>query len=52
MAKAHSESSEDFEFIETPAAPAVVPPENYGVRTTSVCDSGSNGLFLGDYLFL
>jgi hypothetical protein len=37
MSKSVSESSEDFEFIETPAAPTPVPPaENYGVRTTSV----------------
>jgi hypothetical protein len=45
MARTHSESSEDFEFIETPAAPAVVPPpENCGVRTTSVCDLVSTQL--------
>ncbi|KAL9618374.1 MAG: hypothetical protein Q9160_006882 [Pyrenula sp. 1 TL-2023] len=36
MAKSSSESSDDFEFIETPAAPTPVPPaENCGVRTTS-----------------
>ncbi|RMZ78464.1 hypothetical protein DV737_g3909, partial [Chaetothyriales sp. CBS 132003] len=36
MAKTHSESSEDFEFIETPAAPAQLPPaEDCGVPTTS-----------------
>ena len=39
MAKPRSEASDDFEFIETPAAPTPVPPaENYGVRTTSVGD--------------
>ena len=37
MSKSHSESSEDFEFIETPAAPTPTPPEeDCGVRTTSV----------------
>jgi hypothetical protein len=37
MSNSHSESSEDFEFIETPAAPTPVPPvEDCGVRTTSV----------------
>jgi hypothetical protein len=37
MPKSRSESSEDFEFIETPAAPTPVPPvEDCGVRTTSV----------------
>lgn len=37
MTKPASESSEDFEYIETPAAPTPVPPtENYGVRTTTV----------------
>jgi hypothetical protein len=37
MAKTQSESSDDFEFIETPAAPIPVPPsEDCGVRTTSV----------------
>ena len=37
MSKPGSEASEDFEFIETPAAPAPTPPiENYGVRTTTV----------------
>ncbi|KAI1916589.1 Sphingolipid C9-methyltransferase 2 [Ophidiomyces ophidiicola] len=36
MARAHSESSDDFEFIETPAAPCESPsPGNCGVRTTS-----------------
>ncbi|KAK4696612.1 sphingolipid C9-methyltransferase, partial [Lecanoromycetidae sp. Uapishka_2] len=31
-----SEVSEDFEFVETPAAPTPVPPpEDYGVRTTT-----------------
>ncbi|EEH18675.2 hypothetical protein PABG_07735 [Paracoccidioides brasiliensis Pb03] len=36
MARTHSESSEDFEFIETPAAPTQSPPsESSGVRTTS-----------------
>ncbi|KAK5213830.1 hypothetical protein LTR47_008967 [Exophiala xenobiotica] len=35
MAKSHSESSEDFEFIETPAAPTPQPAaETCGVRTT------------------
>jgi sphingolipid C9-methyltransferase len=37
MSKSASETSEEFEFIETPRAPTPVPPEeNYGVRTTSV----------------
>lgn len=37
MAKTHSESSEDFEFIETPTAtPPQIPIADYGVRTTSV----------------
>lgn len=37
MSKNGSEVSEDFEFIETPAAPTPVPPpEDYGVRTTTV----------------
>lgn len=37
MAKSHSESSEDFEFIETPAAPTPQPAaETCGVRTTAV----------------
>ena len=37
MSKSGSEVSEDFEFIETPAAPTPTPPaENYGVRTTTV----------------
>ncbi|KAI9818208.1 MAG: Sphingolipid C9-methyltransferase 2 [Pycnora praestabilis] len=36
MSEARSTSSDDFEFIETPAAPSPAPPaENYGVRTTS-----------------
>ncbi|KIX09546.1 uncharacterized protein Z518_00626 [Rhinocladiella mackenziei CBS 650.93] len=36
MANAHSGPSEDFEFIETPAAPSPQPPAvNCGVRTTS-----------------
>ncbi|ERF77137.1 hypothetical protein EPUS_07678 [Endocarpon pusillum Z07020] len=36
MSKSHSEASDDFEFIETPAAPTPTPPtEDYGVRTTS-----------------
>jgi hypothetical protein len=44
MAKAHSESSDDFEFIETPAAPTPQPPaENCGVRTTSVSELQSGG---------
>ena len=50
MPKSGSEVSDDFEFIETPAAPASVPPpEDYGVRTTTVspvltapCDSQMN----------
>ena len=38
MSKTQSESSDDFEFIETPAAPtSQPPPEDCGVRTTSVC---------------
>jgi hypothetical protein len=37
MSKTHSEVSDDFEFIETPAAPTPTPPvEDCGVRTTSV----------------
>lgn len=37
MPKSGSEVSDDFEFIETPAAPtSVPPPEDYGVRTTTV----------------
>ena len=37
MPKSGSEVSDDFEFIETPAAPSPVPlPEDYGVRTTTV----------------
>ncbi|WEW60028.1 Sphingolipid C9-methyltransferase 2 [Emydomyces testavorans] len=37
MARTHSESSDDFEFIETPAAPCQSPSiGNCGVRTTSV----------------
>ena len=37
MPKSGSEVSDDFEFIETPAAPTPVPPpEDYGVRTTTV----------------
>lgn len=37
MPKSGSEVSEDFEFIETPAAPTpVAPAEDYGVRTTTV----------------
>ncbi|KAL9076744.1 MAG: hypothetical protein Q9161_000729 [Pseudevernia consocians] len=36
MPKSGSEVSDDFEFIETPAAPSPVPPpEDYGVRTTT-----------------
>ncbi|MCJ1408604.1 Sphingolipid C9-methyltransferase 2 [Ptychographa xylographoides] len=36
MSKSVSDTSEDFEFIETPAAPTPVPPpEHYGVRTTT-----------------
>jgi cyclopropane-fatty-acyl-phospholipid synthase len=36
MARTHSESSEDFEFIETPAAPAATPPpEDCGVKRTN-----------------
>ena len=29
-------SESDFDFIETPKAPAYVKPEDYGVKTTSV----------------
>ncbi len=37
MPTSESEVSDDFEFIETPAAPSPVPPpEDYGVRTTTV----------------
>ena len=37
MPNSGSEVSDDFEFIETPAAPTPVPPpEDYGVRTTTV----------------
>lgn len=37
MPQSGSEVSDDFEFIETPAAPTPVPPpEDYGVRTTTV----------------
>ena len=37
MSKPVSEASEDFEFIETPAAPTPASPaEDYGVRMTSV----------------
>ena len=40
MPKSGSEVSDDFEFIETPAAPnPVAPPEDYGVRTTTVSTS-------------
>ena len=43
MAKSQSESSDDFEFIETPAAPTPQPPaEDCGVRTTSVGRAGYN----------
>ncbi|KAI4161828.1 MAG: hypothetical protein LQ342_004519 [Letrouitia transgressa] len=36
MSKSVSETSDEFEFIETPAAPTPVPPaEDYGVRTTA-----------------
>ncbi|MCJ1377389.1 Sphingolipid C9-methyltransferase 2 [Xylographa soralifera] len=36
MSKSVSEASEDFEFIETPAAPTPAPvAEDYGVRTTN-----------------
>lgn len=39
-----SEVSDDFEFIETPAAPTPLPPpEDYGVRTTTVSSNDSNG---------
>jgi hypothetical protein len=45
MSKTHSETSEDFEFIETPAAPTPVPPvEDCGVRTTSVSRDMLNDL--------
>jgi hypothetical protein len=37
MSKTHSETSEDFEYIETPPAPMPAPPiGDCGVRTTSV----------------
>ena len=37
MPKSGSEASEDFEYVETPAAAAPAPPaEDYGVRTTTV----------------
>ena len=37
MSKSVSEASDEFEFVETPAAPTPTPvAENYGVRTTSV----------------
>ncbi|KAK2787988.1 Sphingolipid C9-methyltransferase 2 [Onygenales sp. PD_12] len=35
MARTHSESSEDYEFIETPPAPDQPVADNCGVRTTS-----------------
>ncbi|MCJ1339982.1 Sphingolipid C9-methyltransferase 2 [Bachmanniomyces sp. S44760] len=36
MSKSVSEASDEFEFVETPAAPTPTPvAENYGVRTTS-----------------
>ncbi len=39
MSKAVSESSEDFEYVETPAAPTPEPPaEDFGVRTTAVAN--------------
>lgn len=38
MPREVSQSSDEFEYIETPAAPTPSPPsENYGVRTTNVC---------------
>src|SRR3954451_2392892 len=37
MSKTHSETSEDFEYIETPPAPTpALPVRDCGVRTTSV----------------
>lgn len=37
MPNSGSEVSDDFEFVETPAAPSPIPPpEDYGVRTTTV----------------
>ena len=37
MSKSVSETSDDFEYIETPAAHTPAPPaEDYGVRTTTV----------------
>jgi hypothetical protein len=46
MSKSHSEASEDFEFIETPAAPTPVSPvEDCGVRTTSVSGDIPSDLF-------
>ncbi|KAL9126932.1 MAG: hypothetical protein Q9217_004090 [Psora testacea] len=36
MPNSGSEASDEFEYIETPAAPSPIPPqENYGVRTTT-----------------
>lgn len=37
MSKSVSEASDDFEYIETPAAPTPTPPvQDYGVKTTTV----------------
>lgn len=37
MGVSGSEASDEFEFVETPAAPTPTPPaEDYGVRTTAV----------------
>lgn len=37
MSKSNSDSSDDFEYVETPAAPTPVPPaEDFGVKTTAV----------------
>ena len=37
MSHSVSDVSDDFEFIDTPAAPTPIPPpEAYGVRTTTV----------------
>lgn len=40
MTKPGSEDFDDFEFIETPAAPIpIAPAEDYGVRTTTASAS-------------
>lgn len=46
MSSAVSQSSDEFEYIETPAAPTPSPQaENYGVRTTNVCSIAKVFLF-------